>query len=291
MDTKNVFTKDTGAKFTPRVQSIRISDLPAAASDYNAEVFGDFLRDMKGTKSSREFACETDLSESFVSKAVNGLQKSRPSKRTLLKLLRAKTEQPVDRRKLAKAAGYEEMELEADTGADVENTQNVPPLSAAAVITRYYGEDHFTAMSELQRALAEHGMKGDIASCFYREPGYFEITDMTTHQVYVGINAYLKPTDTSGDEDGAKNGIDDSAVFSIAFSVGLTYNRVIMSEGAKDKIVYIMTDNERVYEGCRSVLPKNKTKATVVLLTDDHQGFHKEDVLSNSEEKPISLVD
>lgn len=60
MDTKSVFTKDTGAKFTPRVQSIRISDLPAAASDYNAEVFGDFLRDMKGTKSSREFACETE---------------------------------------------------------------------------------------------------------------------------------------------------------------------------------------------------------------------------------------
>lgn len=290
MESKTVFMKDTGAKVTPGVQAIRIGDLPDEAP-YYPEVFGAFLRNMKGTKSAREFADEADLSESFVSKAVSGRQMSRPSKRTLLKLLRARTEEPVDRRELAKAAGYEELELEASTDADTEDTKIVQPLSAAAVITRYYGEDHFTAMCELQRVLAEHGLKGDIASCFYREPGYFEITDMVTGQVYVGINAYLKPADTSGNEDGATAGIDDSAVFSIAFSVGLTYNRVIMSEGARDKIVYILTDNERVYEGCRSVLPKNKTKATVVVLTDDHQGFRKEDVLTYTEEKPISLVD
>ena len=290
MESKTVMMRDTGARVMPGVQAIRIGDLPGEAP-YDPDIFGAFLRNMKGTKSAREFADEADLSESFVSKAVSGRQMKRPSKRTLLKLLRTKTEEPVDRWELAKAAGYEELELEADTGADAEDTQNVQPLSAAAVITRYYGEDHFTAMCELQRALAEHGLKGDISSCFYREPGYFEITDMTTGQVYVGINAYLKPVDTDGNENGARTGIDESAVFSIAFSVGLTYNRIIMSEGAKDKIVYILTDDERVYEGCRSVLPKNKTRATVVVLTDDHQGFRKEDVLSYTEKKPTSLVD
>lgn len=288
MESKTVFIKDAGARVTPGVQAIRIGDLPGEAP-YDPDVFGAFLRNMKGTKSAREFADEADLSESFVSKAVSGRQMSRPSKRTLLKLLRAKTEEPVDRRELAKAAGYEQLELEADTGADAEDTENVRPLSAAAVITRYYGEDHFTAMSELQRALAEHGLKGDISSCFYREPGYFEITDMMTGQVYVGINAYLKRAE-NGEED-TEIKIDENAVFSIAFAVGSTYNRVIMSEGAKDKIVYILTDNERVYEGCRSVLPKDKTKATVVVLTDDHQGFRKEDVLSYTEKKPTSLVD
>ena len=288
MATKTVFSNETDVTVTPGVQTIRFGDLPGEAP-YYPEVFGAFLRNMKGTKSAREFADEADLSESFVSKAVSGRQMNRPSKRTLLKLLRAKTDEPVDRRELSRAAGYGELELEADTVTDTEDAQIIPSLSAAAIITRYYGEDPFIAMCEMQRALVDHGLKGDIVSCYYREPGYFEITDKMTGQVYAGINAYLKRTENS--EEKMEIRFDENAVFSIAFAVGSTYNRLIMSEGAKDKIVYILTDNERVYEGCRSVLPKNKTKATVVVLTDDHQVFHKEDVLSYTEKKPVSLVD
>ena len=290
MNLKTVESTGAGAKAAPGVEDIRIGNLPKEA-DYNADEFGKFLRDMKGTKSAREFAIETDLSESFVSKAVNGMQKSRPSKRTLLKLLRAKSEEPVDRRELARAAGYEDLELEAEPDADAADTENVPPLSAAAVINRYYGEDHFTAMGELMKALSEHGLKGDVTSCFYREAGYFEVIDKETEQVYVGINAYVKPEMHSMDAEKTQEQIEDNAVFSIAFSVGLIYNRISMSDGAKDKIVYILTDSERVYEGCRNLLPQNKTKATVVVLTQDHQGFCKEDVLSGSEQRPISLVD
>ena len=288
MNTETVVTTDAGARAAPGVQAIRIGNLPDTAPDYDAVIFGNFLRDMKGTRSSREFASETDLSESFISKAVNGLQKRRPSKRTLLKLLRAKTEEPVDRRELAKVAGYKELELETEP---VVKETEVNPLSTAAVITRYYGEDHFTAMGELLKALSEHGLRGDISSHFYREAGYFEVTDSATGQVYVGINAYVKPVRHSGDEGRTLAEVEDNAVFTIAFSVGLTYNRITMSKDAKDKIVFILTDNARVYDGCRSVLTENKTKATVVVLTEDHQGFCKENVLNGSEESPISLVD
>ena len=288
MNRETVITADTGARITPGVQTIRIGDLPDVAPGYNADIFGDFLRDMKGTKSSREFAIETDLSESFVSKAVNGMQKSRPSKRTLLKLLRAKTEEPVDRRELARVAGYKDLELDAEP---IDRPTEMRPLSAAAKIIRYYGEDHFTAMGELQKALSEHGLKGDVSSYLHREAGYFEVTDKATGQVYVGINAYVKPVRLSGDEERTQTEIEDSAVFAIAFSVGPIFNQITMSEDAKDKIVYILTDNERVYEACRSVLPRNKTKATVVVMTEDHQGFCKEDVINGSEQRPISLVD
>lgn len=290
MEVNTVITKDTGLRVASGVPKIRIGD-PSDEVLYDPEIFGEFLRNMKGSKSAREFADETDLSESFISKAVSGRQRSRPSKRTFLKLLRTKTEKPVDWCDLAKAAGYKKLELVTDAGLDVEDTQNVQPLSATAVIIRYYGEDHFTAMCELQRALAKHALKGDVASCFYHEFGYFEVTDKVTDQVYVGINAYLKPAETYVNEDRiVMKETDNNAVFSIAFAVGITFNRVIMSEGAKDKIVYILTDKEQVYEGCRNVLPKGKTKATIVLLTDDHQGFNKEEVLSFSGEKPTSLV-
>lgn len=243
---------------------------------------------MKGTKSYRELAIETDLSESFISKAANGLLEKRPSKRTVMKLMRARTDDLIDRRELVRAAGYDERELETELDADKADKQ---PLSAAAVITRYYGEDSYTAMSELQKALSGHVLKGDVASYYHHEAGYFEVTDVVSGQVYAGINAYVKPIKHKGDETLSKEEIENIAVFSIGLSVGLTFNRIVESRDAKDKIIYVLTDNEKVYEACRNTLEADKTKATVVVITDDHQGFRDEAVLEGSEERPVSLVD
>ena len=289
MQVKDI-TAEAGTMVKPAGGQILMSDLPEVKDNgYDPKAFGVFVRDMKGTKSVREFAIETGLSESYVSKAIIGRATGQPSKRTLLKLLRAQTEVPVKRRDLAEAAGYETLELE---DAPDEGPETSQPLSTAAVITRYYGKDHFTAMGEFLKALAEHGLDGDITSRFYREAGYFEVVDNATGNVYVGINAYLRPLETGEESDGNSDAEDeDNVVFSIAFSVGLNFNRVIVSGGAKDKVVYILTDNERVYEGCQTVIPKNKTKATVVVLTDDHQGFRKEKVLDGSKDDVISLVD
>ena len=96
---------------------------------YDPKIFGGVLRDMKGTKSYRELAIETDLSESFISKAANGLLEKRPSKRTVMKLMRARTDDLIDRRELVRAAGYDERELETELDADKADKQ---PLSAAA---------------------------------------------------------------------------------------------------------------------------------------------------------------
>lgn len=255
---------------------------------YDPKIFGGVLRDMKGTKSYRELAIETDLSESFISKAANGLLEKRPSKRTVMKLMRARTDDLIDRRELVRAAGYDERELETELDADKADKQ---PLSAAAVITRYYGEDSYTAMSELQKALSGHVLKGDVASYYHHEAGYFEVTDVVSGQVYAGINAYVKPIKHKGDETLSKEEIENIAVFSIGLSVGLTFNRIVESRDAKDKIIYVLTDNEKVYEACRNTLEADKTKATVVVITDDHQGFRDEAVLEGSEERPVSLVD
>lgn len=285
MTTRN----DAGAKVKTATQDTRSKESDVEKPPYDPETFGKYLRTMKGTKSCREFAIETDLSESFISKAVSGLQKGRPSRRTVLKLMRSRTEKPIDRRELARVAGLDYLDLEADLYED--NPADARPLSAAAVITRYYGEDPYTAMSELQRALSEHVIEGDIASYYYRRSGYFEIRDILTGQVYAGINAYVRPIRHSGDEDRTQAEIEENAVTSIAFSAGLTYNNVTASDDASNKIVYILTDNESVFEGCRHGLTESKTKATVILMTDDHQGFRKEAVLDGSDERLLSLVD
>ncbi len=279
MITNTESASDIGSRAAQGASPVRV---------YDPKIFGGVLRDMKGTKSYRELAIETDLSESFISKAANGLLEKRPSKRTVMKLMRARTDDLIDRRELVRAAGYDERELETELDADKAEKQ---PLSAAAVITRYYGEDPYTAMSELQKALSGHVLKGDVASYYHHEAGYFEVTDVVSGQVYAGINAYVKPIKHRGDEALTQEEIENIAVFSIGLSVGLTFNRIVESRDAKDKIIYVLTDNEKVYEACRNTLEAYKTKATVVVITDDHQGFRDEAVLEGSEERPVSLVD
>jgi len=46
------------------------------------------LRAARGTRSTREFALQSGVSESYISKALTGCLEVPPSKRTLLKLLR-----------------------------------------------------------------------------------------------------------------------------------------------------------------------------------------------------------
>lgn len=290
MGKKSVATAEGQLEGKPELKTaIQVDDFSDMTPDYDPAEFGAFLRYMKGTRSAREFAIDAGLSESFISKALNGFQKSRPSKRTLMKLMRVKTEETIDRMKLISAAGYRKGELETELPAEPADPAK---LSTAAIINRYYGGDNFTAMGELMKALSEHGLDGDITGNLYRQNGYYEIIDKKTEQVYVGINAYLRAV--TGESEGETTNEADKelqAIIAIAFSAGLTYRRVIDQEGAGEKIVYIQTDNERIYNALRNNLPGNKTKATVVVLTDDHQGFCKESILSGSENTPISLVD
>lgn len=278
MDNITVEKTDTGVRNTPAAQYIRLEDLPEPKKrSFKKEEFADVMRKMKGDRSVREFALDSDLSDSFISKAINGYIDTSPSRRTLLKLLYAKSTEPVNRRELVTAAGYPADQLDWDNLV-WETDEEKQHVSTAETIARYYGGNHFLACGRLMKALAEHGVTGDMSSYFYRENGYFEIKDEKTGQVYVGINVY---------NDAEKE--MKSAVWSLVFSMALTINKVAMSEGAKNKVVIIMTNDERIFDGCHNINFDSIPKATVVVLTDDFKGFQKEDVLSG--ESPISLLD
>ena len=259
----------------------------AASCRYDPAEFSTLLRSMKGIMSAREFALHTGLSESFISKAVNGLQKNRPSKRTVLKLLVSDSGKTVDRERLIAATGYDAADFDGDADAGSAVWQR---FSSARLLTGVYGEDPFVAMCEFLRALTERGLNGDVTCRFYHRFGYFEVTDSITGQVYAGINAYLKPCD---DKDGCGGSPDAElrSAIAVAFSAGQLFSHITKSDGAKEKIVYILADNERIYNALCSNLLKSETKATVVLFTDDHCGFSREAVLNGEENAPISLVD
>ena len=276
MDEKAVITADTGVKKVPGVKQIPYSSI----SDPNPELFekdgfARVVRDMKGTRSTREFALEIDLSESFLNKAINGLIDRPPSKRTLMKLLCAKSSSSIDRKELVRTAGYpvDQMNWEFEKWDDDRQT-----VSTAETISRFYGGNHFLACGRLMKGLAEHGVTGDISSYFYRADGYFEIKDETTGQIYVGINVYCS-TDTDR----------DSAVWALIFALALCYNKVIHTEGANEKVVIIITNDEEIFEGCQTIDFEKVPKATLVALTDNYKGFSKEVVLNGK--SPISLLD
>ena len=276
MDNNAILT-ETGAVKTPAVQKLQFSDLPDPnPENFDKAIFTGIVKDLKGSRSAREFALETDVSESFINKAVSGFIERPPAKRTMLKLLCVSSITLSQRRELIKAAGYPEDQIDWDAREWVdENRQRV---SAAEAITRYYGGNHYLALGRLMSSLATHGVDGDMTSYMHREDGYFEIKDETSGQTYVGINTYCNvPSDK------------ENAVLSMVFSLAMTYNKVCLSEKASEKIVIIMTNQESIFEGCQTLDFSDTPKGTVVVLTDDYKGFSQEKLLKG--EGPISLLD
>lgn len=276
MDNNTVLT-ETGVVKTPAVQSLQFSDLPDPnPENFDKAIFTEIVKDLKGSRSAREFSLDTDVSESFINKAVSGYIERSPAKRTMLKLLCAPSITLSQRRELLKAAGYPDDQIDWDAQEWVDETRQ--RVSAAEAITRFYGGNHYLAMGRLMSSLATHGVDGDMTSYMHREDGYFEIRDEETKQVYVGINTYCNAV---GDKD--------TAIWSMVFSLGMTYSKVCNSENAKEKVVIIMTNQEEIFEGCQSLSKVDIPKATVVVLTDDFKGFCREKVIYG--ECPISLMD
>lgn len=263
----------------PQAQHIRLGDLPDPNPElFDKQRFAVALLNMKGSRSIRELAAELNLSDSFLNKAVNGHVSGPPSKRTMLKLLSAKTNVLANnRRELAQSAGYDADWIDWGN-TEVENADH-REVSATEAITRYYGESDFLACGNLMKTLSEHGYNGDMSSYFYRDKGYFEVKDEETGQTIVGINLYCNP-ETSGEK----------AVFSLVFSLALTYNNILSRKDIKDKIVVIMTNNEEIFNGCQTLSFEQSPKSTIaVLFADDHTEVQQEAVLSG--ERLISLLD
>lgn len=260
-------------------QRIRFVDLPDSDPEkFDRGKFTEILINMKGSRTIRDFATETDLSESFVSKAVNGYIDRPPSKKTMMKLLSAMTDAPEQRRELLQYAGYS---LPEDLDWDEPKTENTNQrtVSATEAITRYFGESDFLAAGSLMKSLSEHGVDGNINSYFFRSDGYFEIKDEKSGQVYVGINLYCNP-----DKKG------ENAEVALVFSLALTFNKIVRSDDVSDKVVIIMTNDEKIFEGCQTINFEKVPKATlVVLFADDHSIVQKETVLYGA--SPISLLD
>jgi len=279
MDISAVKTAKNGERKAPKAQNLVYPDLPDPIYEKMPDPgrFAEILRAMKGMQSVHEFANSTGLSDSFLSKAINSVSDKIPSKRTLLKLLRAETETTVSRMELAEAAGYpaDKIDWERVLGEEDESQR----VSAAEAIVRIYGGNHYLACGRLMKSLSEHGVDGDMSSFVHREDGYFEITDETTGQVYVGINVYC-----NADHD------RDNTVFSMMFSLALTHQKICLTSGdVGEKVVIIMTNDEQIFEGCRNCNFNGAPKATMIVLTDDFKGIKREEVLKGS--SPISLVD
>ena len=260
---------------TPEIRENQLTEL-SDSMQFDKENFAQVLREIKGCRSVRQYAIDTDLSDSFISKAICGFVENSPSKRTMLKLLGDRNATVANRRKLLLAAGYPDDSFNWNNL--IVGSKEYHDVSTAEIIAKYYGGNHFLAMGRLMKGLADHGVKGDLSSYFYHKDGYFEIKDEETGQVFVGVNIFC---DIEADKEKAR--------FNLIFSLALTLSKIKMSDRANEKIVVIMTNDEEIFIGCQTIGQDNMVKAVKVVLTDDYKGFRKEVNLVG--ECPISLVD
>lgn len=105
--------------FDPRM--IQIQDLPEPnQNSFDEKLFKEAICEQKGKRSLRQFACDVDLSESFVSKAVTGQIHRAPSKRTIIKLINDELASSVKWRQILTSSGYHFNELDFDQITDRE---------------------------------------------------------------------------------------------------------------------------------------------------------------------------
>ena len=223
------------------------------------------VRRMKGARSVREFAKDADLSESFLSKCINGNIDSPPSKRTMLKLSKAKSEEEVDVNDLMEAAGYSALEIQGD--------DFLSKRSLSASIFEEFGGDLLGACYELQKTLIENGIMsnridGIVSSMINLEKGFFEVKDETASQVYVGIMAFCKK---------------GSREIDVVLAASELYYKLIKEDDADNKIFCIMTDNESIYTAYKETIRLNSTPKTVILYTSNHRDFEEEWVVDCAE--------
>lgn len=275
MDNKNTLASGTTAVLSGRYRLPGVSSLPDAdRSKFDPVRFGTLVRDMCGGLSVRSFAEKIGVSPSYISKCTNFKLESPPTKKTLFKLSNATPEQPIDLSELTEAAGYTALKDQWISIPDSDLYRRAVSYSTA--LSDFFGGDVLGACYELQKALMTHGIDGDVITRINRAKGYFEITDIENDQIYVGIPAYCN------DEDG---------MIAVFFTMSKRYIQLTKDEDAGNKVFYILTDHEVIYENCLQLQMAGNSKASVVLYTADRAGFTKEDLLQGSGAKPISLLD
>lgn len=271
MDKKNTLASGTTAVLSGRYRLPGVSSLPDAdRSKFDPVRFGTLVRDMCGGLSVRSFAEKIGVSPSYISKCTNFKLESPPTKKTLFKLSNATPEQPIDLSELTEAAGYTALKDQWISIPDSDLYRRAVSYSTA--LSDFFGGDVLGACYELQKALMTHGIDGDMTTRINRAKGYFEITDIESGQIYVGIPAYCN------DEDG---------MIAVFFTMSKRYIQLTKDEDAGNKVFYILTDHEVIYENCLQLQTAGNSKASVVLYTADHAGFTKEDLLRGSGAKPF----
>lgn len=249
--------------FDPRM--IQIQDLPEPnQNSFDEKLFKEAICEQKGKRSLRQFACDVDLSESFVSKAVTGQIHRAPSKRTIIKLINDELASSVKWRQILTSSGYHFNELDFDQITDREEKKE--RFSEIAEISHTSATDLFLSCGILMSMISRTTNRNNLSSRVYYDAGYFEIVD-ESGKSYLGLNCCVLD----------KN--DYKSAFPLMTTACIMYEKLCNHVDVQDKTVYLITNTEVVFNVlCGSPLSMN-TMATIVLCLDDNNVVKKEKIL------------
>lgn len=253
-----------------------VMNMEAKTSSFNSaqkhKLASQLQRRMAGA-SIVSFSSETGLSVSWISKALNIQLDSRPSRRTLHKIVDPEVGEVngVSLEELYENCGYHLPNKTDGVPAEeaAEDTQTKEPAgqySLRKALASYYVGSYIEALRVFLNAWDKHGNAPDISISRRADNELFTITDTDR-----GFNAICIPGFCQ-DETGASV-VKNELLSRMLKAIGVADQS---SCGIKDTYFYILVDSQDVYEFCcdNDKLPRIPSMNLIILLSDeDHSGF------------------
>lgn len=212
-----------------------------------------------GSRTLVEYSRLTGLSTSFLSRIVNASENlARPTKRSLLRFTGEDdgyAENGVTSGQLLAAAGYETDEVDEQKSKPEPASEGDGLTAADAIVSFYSPKSPFSPVTMLINALLKRGMTARFDLNF--RPSAFSIGK--AGRELTALPAFCP------EEQKAKDSVKVAVMTSLITSIQRSSDAYL-----------VMTDNLKLYDEFKDVLPPIEGKTLSILYTADYEGFSKQ---------------
>lgn len=241
----------------------------ACENRYDREKFARLVARLKGSRTAEMMSKDTGMSVSFLSKALSQNLPTRPSMRTLSRLSGADVnpQAQISYSELLESCGYDASEGDgcAEIEAERMDETKISPKVAAEFFATYCSSIPIArAPGIITNALIAKGVGPELE--IRMKDTYFEIESKDKSFRCICVCGLC-------DYDSVANVMKiviRSRLYDAIFS-----NKNVDNE-TSDKVIYVLTDNLRLFEYCKFELPALKCKSMIILYTENHVTISQE---------------
>ncbi len=250
------------------------------SNECDFKLLADLGRHAIGTRSISDFCKETGLSQSFVSKLINGRLTSVPTKRSLYKFAGPSShpENGITAERLLLAAGYSLSDIESEKN-NHSTAKNFSGMSLADSIANYYARTPTAGLELFLNALISKGYGMNYIVSF--QPGLFTIKETSPVSM---LNNELVVIPAFCEDPAGMKAVKISALQRCVLALNFPREQ--------DALYFIITNNRQMYNSL-STLSVISTMNMSILFTEDFENFKLQMILQPESDgyKPSNTKD